>query len=192
MLSWDFRQRMGEQEMKDLALIARVALLALLMLGCQTTSSLTTVESVDLERYLGTWYEIASFPQRFQRGCVATEANYSLREDGRIRVVNQCRQDSLDGELRSVEGVAWVEDDEASQAKLRVSFFWPFWGRYWVIELDPDYRWAVVGHPGREYLWILSRTRTLDDAVYQDLLGRIQAKGYDLAPLETTLQPPAS
>ncbi len=173
-------------------MVHRVAVLALAsaLLGCQSSpSGLTVVERVDLDRYLGRWYEIASFPQRFQRGCVATRAHYSLRDDGRIRVVNECRDGSLDGELRRAEGVAWVEHGDPSNARLRVRFFWPFWGRYWIIDLDPEYRWAVVGHPNRSYLWILARTPTLDDPLYDEILDRIRAQGYDLTPLRRTLQP---
>lgn len=159
--------------------------------ACQSTHEpLKVVDDVDLERYLGRWYEIASFPQRFQRGCVATSAIYSRREDGRIRVENECRDESFDGELRRVEGVAWVTDPESSRAKLKVQFFWPFSGDYWVVELDPDYRYSVVGHPSRNYLWILSRTRVMDPAVYDQLLTRIEAQGFDLTRLDTTPQPP--
>ncbi len=174
--------------MKRLAILALVGIL----LGCQSTpSTVTVVEHVDLDRYLGRWYEIASFPQYFQRGCVATQAHYSRRQDGRIRVENECRDRTLDGDVRRAEGVARVEQGDPSHARLRVQFFWPFWGHYWIIELDPDYRWAVVGHPERKYLWILSRTPTLDEAVHQEVLARIRAQGYDLAPLQQTLQPPA-
>jgi len=152
--------------------------------------TLDVVDEIDLDRYLGRWYEIASFPQRFQEGCVATTANYSRREDGRIRVENQCRDGSFDGKLRRSEGVAWVTDPNESQAKLLVQFFWPFRGDYWVIELDPEYRYAVVGHPSRNYLWILSRTLSMDPATYERLLERIESHGYDLERLNTTAQPP--
>ena len=101
---------------------------------------------VDLTRYLGTWYEIASFPQRFQRGCTATKATYSLRADGDIDVVNQCRKGSPTGKEDVAKGRARVVD-RVSDAKLEVSFFRPFWGDYWVIDLAPDYSYAVVGHP---------------------------------------------
>jgi apolipoprotein D and lipocalin family protein len=148
------------------------------------------VESIDLDRYAGRWYEIASFPQRFQRGCVATTASYTLLADGRIRVENECRDGSFDGDLRRAEGVAWVADPSASQAKLKVQFFWPFRGDYWVIALDPEYRYAAVGHPSRDYLWILSRTRTLDPETYEALLSRIETQGYDLGRLRRTPQPP--
>jgi apolipoprotein D and lipocalin family protein len=150
---------------------------------------LRTVPSVDLDRYLGTWYEIASYPQWFQRDCVATTATYSQREDGRIRVVNACRDKSLNGRRRQAEGVAWVRDDDPSHAKLQVQFFWPFRGDYWIIELDPEYRYAVVGHPSRDFLWMLARSPQMDPALYRDLLQRIAAQGYDPSRLQRTLQP---
>ena len=164
--------------------------LLLALVSCGTSKPpLDVVEEVDLDRYAGRWYEIASFPQRFQTGCVATTADYSRRDDGRIRVENRCRDETFDGALREVEGVAWVVDPAEGNAKLRVQFFWPFSGAYWIIELDEDYRYAVVGHPSREYLWILSRTPQIDASVYDALLERIQAHGYELAPLQRTLQP---
>ena len=149
---------------------------------------LEVVDHVDLERYLGTWYEIATIPQRFQKGCVAVTATYSLRSDGKIQVINRCRKETLDGKVKDIEGKAWVVD-KATNAKLKVQFFWPFSGAYWIIELDADYQWAVVGHPNRNYLWILSRTPQLDQALYEDLLGRIGNKGYDIARIKRTLQP---
>jgi apolipoprotein D and lipocalin family protein len=149
---------------------------------------LEVVPSVDVQRYLGTWYEIATIPQRFQKGCVGVTAHYSMRDDGDIDVVNVCRKDKLDGRVRSVRGKAWVAD-KSTNAKLKVRFFWPFSGDYWIIELDKDYQWAVVGHPGRSYLWILCRTPQMDPAVYDELLKRIAAKGYDLSRIKRTLQP---
>jgi len=148
---------------------------------------LEVVDHVDLERYLGTWYEIATIPQRFQKGCVGVTATYSLRPDGKIRVINRCRKETLDGQLKEVDGKAWVVDRKTN-AKLKVQFFWPFSGSYWIIELDADYQWAVVGHPGRKYLWILCRTPKMDQALYDDLIGRIRDKGYDVARIKTTLQ----
>jgi len=149
---------------------------------------LETVAKVDLERYLGTWYEIAAIPQRFQRDCVATTATYAKRDDGDIAVLNQCQEKTLDGRVKQARGRAWVDDHETN-AKLKVQFFWPFWGRYWIIELDPDYRYAVVGHPSRNYLWILSRTPRLAEAVYQALMQRIAAQGYDTSRIVRTVQP---
>ncbi len=169
--------------------------IGLTLIGCSKTTTerlqlppLEAVSEVDLERYLGTWYEIASYPQRFQEGCTGTTATYTLRSDGEIDVLNKCRKGSLDGPEDVAEGRARVVDRETN-AKLEVSFFGPFWGDYWIIDLDPDYKYAVVGHPSRDYLWILSRTPTLDDATYAGILSRLEEKGYPLEPLRKTLQP---
>jgi apolipoprotein D and lipocalin family protein len=163
-----------------------------ILAGCtaagQGLPPLQTVPRVDLPRYVGTWYEIASYPHRFQRGCVASRAIYTLREDGTLGVTNECRQDTLDGPLRGVSGRARVADP-LTGARLQVSFFWPIWGDYWIIDLDADYQWAVVGHPSRNYLWILSRTPGLDEALYQRILARLPDQGYDPARLHKTLQP---
>lgn len=156
--------------------------------GAQKMKPLEAVPYVDLQRYLGTWYEIAAIPQRFQKGCVGSTAEYSLRKDGDIQVVNTCLEGTLDGKIRKASGKARVVD-RTTNAKLKVTFFWPFWGSYWIIGLDEDYRWAIVGHPGRNYLWILSRTPQMDDVLYGDLLKLIADKGYDLTKIEKTLQP---
>jgi apolipoprotein D and lipocalin family protein len=169
-----------------------VALAGGLMMGSFAEAAdrqpLETVDSVDLERYLGLWYEIASYPAFFQKGCTASTAEYSLRDDGLIRVVNRCRKGSLDGKEKSVTGKARIVDGDTN-AKLEVSFFWPFWGDYWIIDLDPDYRWAVVGEPKRTYLWILSRTPQMDAATYDAIVSRLPGRGYDPAALERTPQP---
>ncbi len=149
---------------------------------------LEVVPRVDIQRYLGTWYEIATIPQRFQKGCVGVTAHYALMKNGDIEVVNTCRKETLDGKVKSVRGKAWVVD-ETTNAKLRVRFFWPFSGAYWIIEIDSDYQWAVVGHPSRKYLWILSRTPQMEAATYDDLIRRIAAKGYDISRIKRTLQP---
>jgi apolipoprotein D and lipocalin family protein len=149
---------------------------------------LDVVPFVDLQRYLGKWYEIATIPQRFQKGCVGVTAEYTLRPDGDIDVVNTCRQGTLDGKVRTARAKAWVVDRKTN-AKLRVRFFWPFTGAYWIIGLDADYRWAIVGHPNRNYLWILCRAPRMDDALYDELLKLIAAKGYDAAKIKKTLQP---
>ncbi|MGZ5468510.1 MAG: lipocalin family protein [Candidatus Aminicenantales bacterium] len=149
---------------------------------------LEVVPRVDLQRYLGTWYEIATIPQRFQKGCVGVTAHYSLRADGAIDVVNACRKNTLDGKESSIRGKAWLVD-KTTNAKLKVRFFWPFAGAYWIIELDKDYQWAVVGHPDRTYYWILSRTPQMDPAVYDELIRRAAEKGYDTGKIKRTLQP---
>lgn len=163
--------------------------------ACATTTTerlglppLQTVSKVDLSRYTGTWFEIASYPQRFQKGCTGTTATYTLRDDGEIGVVNRCRKGSLQGKEDSAEGRARVVD-ATTNAKLEVTFFWPFWGDYWIIDLGQNYEYAVVGHPGRDYLWILSRTPSMEDSVYRGILDRLQAKGYPLDRLQKTLQP---
>jgi apolipoprotein D and lipocalin family protein len=149
---------------------------------------LETVDSVDLDRYLGRWYEIASYPAWFQKNCTAVTADYALREDGLIEVVNSCRKGSLDGKLKQSKGRAKVVD-ETTNARLKVSFFGPFWGPYWIIDLDPNYQWAVVGVPNRKYLWILSRAPQMDEPLYQEILSRLPERGYDWERLHRTLQP---
>jgi len=149
---------------------------------------LETVERVDLSRYVGTWYEIASFPQRFQKGCTATTATYTLGDEGDVAVVNRCRKNSLDGKEASARGRARVADT-GTNAKLEVSFFRPFWGDYWIIDLGEEYEYAVVGHPSRDYLWILSRTPTMDEPTYSSIVSRLRDKHYDVEKLQRTLQP---
>jgi apolipoprotein D and lipocalin family protein len=170
-------------------------LLGLMGAGCSTTTTarlhlpeLKTVPRVDLGRYVGTWFEIASFPQSFQRGCTATTATYTLRDDGWIEIVNRCRKGSPDGPEKVARGRARVID-RSTNAKLEVSFFRPFWGDYWIIDLGADYEYAVVGHPGRDYLWILSRTPTIDPELYASIVHRLQAQGYETDRLQETTQP---
>lgn len=168
---------------------------ALLMAtGCAASTTerlrlqpLETVAYVELSRYLGTWYEIAKFPQNFQRGCTATTATYTLRADGEIDVLNRCREGAIDGPEKSALGRARVVD-RSTNAKLEVSFFRPFWGDYWIIDLSDDYSYAVVGHPGRDYLWILARTPTMPEATYQSVVTRLQAQGHETSRLVRTLQ----
>lgn len=151
-------------------------------------SNLTAVPYVDLNRYTGRWYEIARYSNRFQRQCVGNvTATYSLLPNGRIEIVNECRK--ADGKLVVARGKAKVAE-KTSTAKLRVTFFWPFSGDYWVIVLDPEYRWAVVGEPDRKYLWILSRTPQLPAADYDQAISAIRAKGYDPSKLVLTPQLP--
>ncbi len=149
---------------------------------------LQTVPQVEIARYLGLWYEIAAFPQRFQKGCTASTATYTLREDGDIEVLNQCRVDRVDGPEKSATGRARVVDP-VSNAKLEVSFFRPFWGAYWIIELGAGYEYAVVGHPSRDYLWILSRDKVMDPTLYDAIVGRLAEVGYEVGRLVRTEHP---
>jgi len=174
----------------------RAALLLLLMaLGAcaaQTAGPpVQTVAAVDLQRYLGHWYEIARFPNSFQDGrgrrCVQTTATYGLRPDGQVSVENRCL-DAADGNRETgASGRAYVVEG-SNNARLRVTFFWPFYGDYWVIGLDPDYRWAVVGAPGRDYLWILSRTPTMTAADRAAAEAAARAQGFDIGRLQETPQ----
>jgi apolipoprotein D and lipocalin family protein len=144
--------------------------------ACVTPTELPTVQSVDLSRYYGTWYEIARLPNRFQAMCVS-DAQAVYRPDGEdVSVVNQCR--TADGTIKRAEGIARPVAGSRG-AKLRVSFFRPFYGDYWILELDPDYRWVLVGEPGRRVAWILARQPALDDATLARLLERAAALGFD-------------
>lgn len=147
----------------------------------------TSVPQVDLSRYLGKWYEIAALPMFFQRNCVGdTTAEYSLNGDGSVAVHNRCRtKDGVD----EAKGRATVLPNTGN-ARLEVSFFWPFKGDYWVIGLDPDYRWALVGQPSRKYLWLLSRTPQLPQADIDKALGIAVTQGYLLRELKFTPQTP--
>jgi len=157
------------------------------------TLPLTTVDRVDLQRYIGVWHEVARIPTRFQRQCVSeVTATYSLREDGGISVLNQCRK--KDGAMSRAEAVAKVVD-KTSNAKLQVSFgsllgIRLFWGDYWIIGLDSEYRWAVIGHPERKYGWILSRNPELTGAEKETVLKILAEKGYDAALFQWAGQKP--
>ncbi len=143
---------------------------------------LATVPKVDLARYLGLWHEIARYPNEFQPDdCLNVTAEYAQTGENEISVVNTCR-DAAGGVTDRAEGSAYVAD-EATGAKLRVAFFWPFYGDYWVIDLAEDYSWAVVSEPEREYLWILARGRTLDAATKDGILTRLREKGFDTSKL---------
>jgi apolipoprotein D and lipocalin family protein len=166
------------------------ALLAASPVHAQELGAVRTVESVDLDRYVGDWFEIARYPNRFQRKCTGdVRASYVLRSDGRIDVTNRCR--TADGEI-AANGVAKIVDARTS-ARLKVRFapaalsFLPFvWGDYWILGLAEDYSWAVVGSPDREYLWILSRTPSLAEPGRAAALQVARANGFDTARLEWT------
>lgn len=154
---------------------------------------LQTVARVDVERYMGRWYEIAKFPNRFQRQCVSDGvAEYSLIGNGRVEVGNRCRLQN--GELDSVTGVArQVGATDSPKFEVRfapswLSFLSAVWGDYWIVDLDADYSLAAVSEPKREYLWILSRTPTVNPQAYQALLSRLRSQGLDITRLESTRQ----
>jgi len=154
-------------------------------------NELQVVEHVDLSRYLGTWYEVASIPVWFQRECAGgSTATYSLDTDGKISVLNQCC--TKERQKKQARGKAWVVDTKTN-AKLKVSFFslfgfWLFAGDYWIIDLGPNYEYAVIGHPGRSIGWILSRTPVLPDDVLRGIGERLTAKGYNFSQFKKTNQ----
>lgn len=155
---------------------------------------LPTQDWVDLARYAGRWYEIARLPNRFQDQCAGdVAATYTLRPDGRVTVVNECRR--RDGRMSRAEGVARLADEKGPASRLKVRFapallsFLPsVWGDYWIVELGRDYRHAVVGDPQRKYLWILSRSPEMDSATYESLAAAAARLGFDTSRLVRTPQ----
>jgi apolipoprotein D and lipocalin family protein len=148
---------------------------------------LKTVTHVDVQRYAGKWYEIASFPQKFQSGCHCTTAEYTLSDKGYLFVENRCNKGSAKGKLSYIKGKAFIQKGTGN-AKLKVQFFFPIRGKYWIIDLADNYSYAVVSHPNRKYLWILSRTPKMDDSVYKGILSRLSESGFDLTSLVKTKQ----
>lgn len=144
-------------------------------------------KAVELDRYLGKWYEVARYDMRFEKGCEGVTAEYSKRPDGLIRVLNTCRKGAVDGPVKVAEGKAKVVDT-ATNAKLKVSFFGPFFGDYWVMDHADDYSWSIVGEGSGKYLWLLSR-KLPTDADRADLTARAKALGYDVTMLRPTKQP---
>ncbi len=171
-----------------LVLLAMVALFWLFGCRAKAGAPLATVPKVELTKYLGTWYEIARYPNRFERNCVGVTATYTLQPNGRLRVDNRARLHTLDGKPTQAIGTAYVADP-ASGAKLKVSFFGPFYADYWIIALGADYDYAVVSEPSRAYLWILSRTPTLPDARYAEIVAALRTQGFDTEKLVRTPQP---
>jgi apolipoprotein D and lipocalin family protein len=182
--------------MKPAVLLVVIGLAAFglpLALEGQSLEAPRTVARVDLSRYVGDWFEISRFPNRFQTACLSdVQASYAIRPDGRLDVVNRCR--TAEGQIKEAQGVARIVDTSTS-AKLKVRFapaalsFLPFvWGDYWIIGLAEDYSWAVVGSPDRKYLWVLARTRSLDASQSAAALGAARAAGFDVNQLVTTRQ----
>jgi lipocalin len=142
----------------------------------------STVKELDLNRYLGTWYEIARFPHSFEKNLVGVTATYSMRDDGKIKVVNQGYKNALDGELSLATGKAKIPDPQ-KPGKLKVSFFWIFYADYNVLELDANYQYVMIGSSSPKYFWILSRTPQMDSSTYEMLLEKARKRGYNLDKL---------
>lgn len=162
-----------------------VLLFALLVTGCAMNPKgpeLTVVPQVDIPRYMGVWHEIARYPNSFQEGCVDSQATYSLNEDGTVKVVNECTLPAKGGKKEVATGKAKVVDP-ATNAKLKVSFFWPFYGNYWIVELGKDYEYVVVSEPSRKYLWILAREKALPKEKLDGILERLAGNGFEVGRL---------
>ena len=142
----------------------------------------TVVKELNIEKYLGKWYEISRFDHRFERGLVGVTAFYSFREDGKLKVVNSGYKKALNGEKSEAIGKAKIPDPK-TPSKLKVSFFWFFYVDYYVLELDKNYQWAVIGSSSDNYLWILSRTPKIEKGLYNELLNKIANRGYDVNKL---------
>lgn len=171
--------------MKKSWLLLAVATLLWAAPGEARAPELPIVPKLDPVRYAGHWHEIASIPHWFERGCSLTTATYTLAADGRLHILNECLRD---GKPYQARAVAW-HTGIAHDGEFNVRFIWPFSSAYWVIALDPRYQWAMVGHPSRHYLWILSRKRHLDFGIYKQLIQKAVALGYDPAKIQLTPQP---
>jgi len=161
-----------------------VALLVMVVPASGATSEplpVTTVQRVNLERYMGNWYEIARFEHFFQKGCRASTATYTLLPSGEVEVVNHCVNEK-DNSPREAKGRAWSVDPDGN-ARLKVSFFWPIRTDYWILDLGKEYEYAVVGSPNRKYLWILSRKPVMEEGVYTRILDLVAKQGFDTEKL---------
>ncbi|MCU0472844.1 MAG: lipocalin family protein [Bacteroidales bacterium] len=159
-----------------------IIFLSMLFSAVNSQNVPNVVLSIDLKRYAGTWYEIARLPNSFERNLKCITATYTLREDGKITVLNQGQNINNPGKKSSAKAVAWIPDKNVP-AKLKVQFFWPFRGDYWILDLDKDYRYALVGDPTMKYLWILCREKKMEESTYNMLLKKATDNGYDVKPI---------
>jgi len=154
----------------------------------QPDQTINSEFNFELQKYLGTWYEIARFDHPFERGLEGTTANYTLRSDGKIKVLNQGFKGSLNGKLKTAEGKAKLASPETPR-NLKVSFFLNFYAPYNILELDPNYQYVLIGSNSDKYLWILSRTPQLDSTILEQLLEKARTRGYDTSKLIMVQQP---
>lgn len=172
--------------MKNIFKLLTLILFGILLTACSSKNPpLQTVQKVDINRYLGTWYEIARYEHFFEKDCKNVSANYSMLDEQTIKVVNRCTN-MLTNEKKEAIGRAYATDD--TNSKLKVSFFRPFYGDYWVIILDENYDYVVVGTPSREYLWILARKPILDEKIKNEILQKLPTLGFDASKLIWTIQ----
>ena len=178
--------------LSTLSRLSALAVGVLLLSGCALFGAkepLPTVDRVELDRYMGEWYVIANIPYFGERGNVAGRAIYRPREDGRMDDIYLYRDGNFDSPEERLEGVAWVIDQDTN-AEWKVRFYWPLSFGYYIVGLDDDYQWTMVGHPSRNYAWIMARTPRMDEALYQSLLDRFAALGYDPSRLQKVPQFP--
>ena len=166
------------------------AALALSLAGCQSPPPMETVDAVDLERYMGEWYVIASIPTWIERDAYAAREVYTLAEDGTIDTVFTFRDGGFDGEERRYTATGFVHSDD--HAEWRMQFLWPFRAEFLIIALDDDYEHTVIGRTRRDYVWIMAREPEMDDATYRELVELIDARGYDTDALRRVPQEPES
>ncbi len=159
-----------------------IALMAVIS-SCSESKSLETVKNFDVKKYQGVWYEIGKLPNRFEEGLECVTAEYTLLKNGDIKVVNKGRVEGESEEMDIIEGKAWVPDSEYP-AQLKVEFFWPFSGDYYIIQLDQEYQWALVGSPNRKFLWVLSKDKNMDEKFVNKLLQKASASGFDISKFE--------
>jgi apolipoprotein D and lipocalin family protein len=179
----------GHFAMKSALIILAVAILIYISsrYACAAAGQpqLLTAPKVDLHKYMGRWHEISRLEHGFQKHCIGSHAEYTLRNDGKVAVVNRCI-DERDGSSKEAKGRAWSIDPD-SNARLKVSFFWPFRGDYWIIELGEKYEYSVVGSPDRKYLWILAREPVMDEALYSTIVERLRKQGF---PVDNLVRKP--
>ena len=152
--------------------------------GCESAPPLLPAENVDLKKYSGLWYDYAHTPQRFLVRCSDITAEYKIESDRYVSVYNSCVKDS--GKKSAIKGKAFPVKG-GNNAKLKVQFFWPFRADYWILDIDKDYQYAIIGGPSRSYLWILSRTPEMDEEKYNELVGKAEAMGFDVESLIRTV-----
>jgi len=163
-----------------------LVLCAFFLSACSSKyENLNSVKSVDLNRYMGTWYEIARYEHFFEKDCKNVTATYSIKENGKIKVVNKCTNINTN---KAKEAIGQAYNTDNTNSKLKVSFFWPFYGNYWILDLADDYSYAIIGEPSREYFWILSRSKKLDEKTLNRILEALPSYGYNKEKLIWTIQ----
>jgi len=174
--------------MRKMKMIRKILILLTMasFLSCKTTQDLPTVKKVDIQKYSGTWYEIARLPNSFEKGLECVTATYTPKSNGKIEVLNKGFTETK-GKMKTARGTALVPDP-AFPGRLKVTFFWPFSGNYYIISLDENYSHVLVGDPSRKYLWVLSRSKELDNAVYSRLMDQAKEQGFSVDQVMMTDQ----